>query len=45
MREIKEKVDVLVVGGGTAGHIAAIQAGRAGVRTSVIEAGQMLAGR
>lgn len=44
MREIREKVDILVIGGGTAGHIAAIQAGRAGVRTSVIEAGQMLGG-
>jgi len=44
MREISEKVDVLVIGGGTAGHVAAIQAGRAGVRTSVIEAGQMLGG-
>ncbi len=30
MRTVQESVDVLVVGGGTAGHIAAIQAGRAG---------------
>jgi len=39
-----EKVDVVVAGGGTAGHIAAIQAGRLGVKTSVIEAGTMLGG-
>jgi len=44
MRIIKEEVDVLVAGGGTAGHIAALQAARAGVTTSVIEAGSMLAG-
>jgi thioredoxin reductase len=30
--------------GGTAGHIAAIQAARAGVTTSIIEAGTMLGG-
>ena len=40
----KEKVDILIAGGGTAGHIAAIQAGRAGVKTAVIEAGTMLGG-
>ena len=44
MKQIAEKVDVLVAGGGTAGHIAAIQAARAGVKTSVIEAGSMLGG-
>lgn len=44
MRTIAETVDVLVAGGGTAGHIAAIQAARAGVTTSVIEAGSMLGG-
>ena len=44
MKTVKEKVDVLVAGGGTAGHVAAIQAARAGVKTSVIEAGSMLAG-
>lgn len=44
MKTIKEKVDVLVAGGGTAGHIAAIQAGRLGVKTSIIEAGSMLGG-
>ncbi len=44
MKSIHETVDVLIAGGGTAGHIAAIQAARAGVTTSVIEAGSMLGG-
>ena len=44
MKSINETVDVVVAGGGTAGHIAAIQAARAGVVTSVIEAGSMLGG-
>ena len=44
MRTVREIVDVLVAGGGTAGHIAALQAARAGVTTSVIEAGSMLGG-
>jgi len=44
MKIVNEKVDVLVAGGGTAGHVAAIQAGRAGVKTAVIEAGTMLGG-
>jgi hypothetical protein len=44
MRNIHETVDVVIAGGGTAGHIAALQAARAGVRTSVIEAGTMLGG-
>lgn len=44
MRTIRETVDVLVAGGGTAGHIAALQAARAGVTASVIEAGTMLGG-
>ena len=44
MKSITETVDVVVVGGGTAGHIAAIQAARAGVTTCVIEAGPMLGG-
>ncbi len=44
MKTIKEVVDVVVAGGGTAGHIAALQAARAGVKTSVIEADSMLAG-
>ena len=44
MKILREQVDVLIAGGGTAGHIAALQAARAGVKTSVIEAGSMLAG-
>jgi hypothetical protein len=44
MRLIKETVDVVVAGGGTAGHIAAIQAARLGVKVAVIEAGTMLGG-
>ncbi len=36
--------DVLVIGGGTAGTIAAIQAGRLGVRTMLVEAGSQLGG-
>lgn len=38
------KTDILVVGGGTAGTIAAIQAGRAGSRTVLIESGSQLGG-
>lgn len=44
MKTIHETVDVVVAGGGTAGHVAALQAARAGVRTSVIEADTMLGG-
>ena len=44
MKHCKESVDVLIAGGGTAGHVAALQAARAGARTSVIEAGTMLGG-
>jgi hypothetical protein len=44
LKRIRETVDVLVAGGGTAGHIAALQAARAGVRTAIIEAGSMLGG-
>ncbi|MEJ2487195.1 MAG: FAD-dependent oxidoreductase, partial [Anaerolineales bacterium] len=44
MKTIREVVDVVVAGGGTAGHIAALQAARAGVKTSVIEVDSMLAG-
>jgi len=36
--------DVLIVGGGTAGAIAAIQAARAGARTAVLERGPQLGG-
>ena len=44
MEQIKDDVDVLVVGGGTAGTIAAIQAGRAGLRTALVESGSQLGG-
>jgi len=44
MKSINETVYVVIAGGGTAGHVAAIQAARAGVTTSVIEAGSMLGG-
>ena len=44
MKSVQETVDVIVAGGGTAGHVAAIQAARAGVKTSVIEAGSMVGG-
>ncbi|MDG2125961.1 MAG: FAD-dependent oxidoreductase, partial [Verrucomicrobiales bacterium] len=37
-------VDVLVVGGGTAGHIAAIQAARAGASTLLVERNSQLGG-
>lgn len=37
-------VDVLVVGGGTAGTIASIQAARAGAKTMVVEMGSQLGG-
>lgn len=43
-KTIHEKVDLVIAGGGTAGHIAAIQAARLGIITSVIEAGSMLGG-
>ena len=45
--EIQKKsitTDILVVGGGTAGTIAAIQAGRAGVETVLLESGSQLGG-
>ncbi|MFU8847876.1 MAG: FAD-dependent oxidoreductase [Opitutales bacterium] len=41
---VTTEVDVLVVGGGTAGTIAAIQAGRAGARTLLLERGSQLGG-
>ena len=44
MKTVREEVDVVVAGGGTAGHIAALQAARAGVKTAVIESDSMLAG-
>lgn len=42
--DLTQEVDVLVVGGGTAGNIAAIQAGRAGAKTLIIERGAQLGG-
>ena len=42
--EIRDEVDVLVVGGGTAGHVAAIQAGRNGAKTLLVERGAQLGG-
>ncbi|MCK5702825.1 MAG: FAD-dependent oxidoreductase, partial [Cyclobacteriaceae bacterium] len=45
--EAKKKsiaTNILVVGGGTAGTIAAIQAGRAGAETVLIESGSQLGG-
>ena len=38
------ETDVLVIGGGTAGTIAAIQAGRLGARTILVESGSQLGG-
>ncbi len=42
--EITNDVDVLVVGGGTAGHVAAIQSGRAGAKTLIVERNSQLGG-
>ena len=45
--QVKEqtlKTDLLVIGGGTAGVIAAIQAGRAGSKTMLVENGSQLGG-
>ena len=44
MEHLKDNVDILVIGGGTAGTIAAIQAGRTGLRTALIESGSQLGG-
>jgi hypothetical protein len=41
---ITSETDVLVIGGGTAGITAAIQAGRAGAKTLIIERGSQLGG-
>ena len=41
---VTTQADVLVVGGGTAGTIAAIQAARAGARTFLLERGTQLGG-
>ncbi len=42
--EVTQEVDVLVVGGGTAGTIAAIQAGRAGASVLLVERNSQLGG-
>jgi len=42
--EVDDEVDVLVVGGGTAGTIAAIQAGRAGASVLLVERNSQLGG-
>ena len=41
---VKTETDVLVIGGGTAGTIAAIQAARAGAKTFLVERGSLLGG-
>lgn len=42
--EVTNEVDILVIGGGTAGNIAAIQAGRTGAKTLIVERGAQLGG-
>jgi len=44
MNSLTETTDVLVIGGGTAGHVAAIQAARLGARTILLESGSLLGG-
>ena len=44
VKESFSETDILVVGGGTAGCIAAIQAGRTGAKTTLIESGSQLGG-
>lgn len=44
VKKSKVETDILVIGGGTAGVIAAIQAGREGCRTVLVENGSMLGG-
>lgn len=41
---IEQQTDVLIVGGGTAGHVAAIQAARAGATTTLVEMTGQLGG-
>lgn len=43
-KNITSKTDVLIVGGGTAGTIAAIQAARVGAKTLLVERGSQLGG-
>ncbi len=43
-QDLTDEVDVLVVGGGSAGTIAAIQAGRAGAKTLIMERAAYLGG-
>ncbi len=44
MEKYEDNVDVLVVGGGTAGTVAAIQAARTGAKTMLVEHGGQLGG-
>lgn len=44
MEHMKDDIDILVIGSGTAGTIAAIQAGRTGLRTTLVESGNQLGG-
>ncbi|HIA67676.1 TPA: FAD-dependent oxidoreductase, partial [Candidatus Poribacteria bacterium] len=44
MEHVTDNTDVLVIGGGTAGTIAAIQASRLGKRTALVESGSQLGG-
>ncbi len=44
LKESFSETDILIVGGGTSGTIAAIQAGRTGARTTLIECGSQLGG-
>ena len=44
IQNIHNTTDILVIGGGTAGTIAAIQAGRTGLRTALVETGTQLGG-
>lgn len=44
LKEENLDTEILIVGGGTAGTVAAIQAGRAGAETTLIESGSQLGG-